>query len=77
MKGFFQIFASWLLVVYLIWLFYEYFFRVKFNLVELTYLEIMLIHFVFKNFFMWRRPTKLNKGNFETLPMSKFFNKIK
>ena len=77
MKGLFQIFASWLLVVYLILLFYEYFFRVKFNLVELAYLEVMLIHFVFRYFFMWRNPIKLKNGNFETLPIEKFFNKIK
>jgi len=76
MKGFFQIFTSWLLVVYLIWLFYEYFFRVKFNLVELNYFEIMLIHVVFRYFFLWTKPQRLNGGNFETLPITDFFNKI-
>ena len=77
MKGYFQIISSWLLVVYLVWLFYEYFFRLKFNLVELTYFEVMLIHFVFRYFFLWRKPTTLNTGNFESLPMKDFFNKIK
>ena len=76
MKGFFQIFLSWLVVVYFVWIFYEYFFRVKFNLVELNYLEIMLIHFVFRYFFLWTKPTRFNSGNFEKLPMKDFFNKI-
>ena len=48
-----------------------------FNLVELTYFEVMLIHFVFRYFFLWRKPTTLNTGNFESLPMKDFFNKIK
>ena len=76
MKGFFQIFLSWLVVVYFVWIFYEYFFRVKFNLVELNYLEIMLIHFVFRYFFLWTKPKRFNSGNFESLPMKDFFNKI-
>ena len=76
MKGFFQIFLSWLLVVYLVWIFYEYFFRVKFYLVELNYFEIMLIHFVFRYFFLWTKPKRFNGGNFESLPIKDIFNKI-
>jgi len=77
MKNFFYIAISYILSTLFLWWFYDDFLRVKFELPYLKYYEVIAIHMVFRFFFFGQYKEELNTGNFETLPLNKFFNKIK
>ena len=77
MKNFFYIAISYILSTLFLWWFYEDFLRIKFDLPYLKYYEVVAIHLVFRTFFFGNYKGELKTGNFETLPIDKFFNKIK
>ncbi len=77
MKNFFYIAISYILSTLFLWWFYDDFLRVKFEFPYLKYYEVVAIHLVFRGFFLGQYTERLNTGNFETLPIDKFFNKIK
>ena len=77
MKNFFYIAISYILSTLFLWWFYDDFLRVKFEFPYLKYYEVVAIHLVFRGFFLGQYTERLNTGNFETLPMKDFFNKIK
>mgnify|MGYP003153610415 CR=1 FL=1 len=77
MKNFFYILASYLISSLFLWWFYDEFFRIKFQLPYLKYYEVVAIHIVFRFFFFEQMKNDYRlDGNFETLPMKDFFNKI-
>tara|TARA_B100000900_G_scaffold402828_1_gene409149 strand:+ start:517 stop:759 length:243 start_codon:yes stop_codon:yes gene_type:complete len=77
MKNFFYIAVSYIISTLFLWWFYDDFLRIKFELPYLKYYEVVAIHMVFRFFFFGQiKDTYKINGNFETLPMKDFFNKI-
>jgi hypothetical protein len=79
MREFFIIVASYIISTLFLWWFYDDFLRVRFELPYLKYYEVVAIHIVFRFFFFGKYKDRNYEqiGNFETLSMKDFFNKIK
>ena len=79
MRNFFIMIASYIISTLFLWWFYDDFLRVKFELPYLKYYEVVGMHIIFRFFLFGKYDDAINKrldGNFETLPMEDFFNKL-